>query len=596
MWRGIASILLVIATYLAGEYFWNIKVVEWKTQAKATLVAAQAAKTDPTAWASVEQQADKLPSVFPFTHIKNIFPEVHKIFDEVDALRVFEVKVNNNALDINTIWDIFENLKNIQTSIENIYDDIDGIPNFLLNPEQIKQKQKGLQKINLMLTQVEDILKLEKILTHFADRNERILILLQNQNEPRSTGGFTGSIVLIDFEGSKLSWKFSDIYALDRLVPESAQSTAPTFFHGLSKNISLRDANFWPDFPTTAGKYRHFFDSIDEKIPGTIVGINMNTVSEILKITGPIKLEKWGFTLDEHNFDLGLQFLVESKITGRYQVKKPLELFIDQVFQKLNNPTYTIEGLAQFDWKSFVKAKNILVHTQNRSLQKLMEKWKLNGEIRKQREADNFLYFDFISVGANKSDKFVWTKLWHDSTISPDGAVRNFLEIKRTHALQPDEIKNLLGFNTLPENVRDLLNPDLLWKLGAGENRTVMRVYVPKDAKILSSNIPSGKLKNYTDRDTGFQILEFPINILPGEKSATKIEYKTHINRGSHGWRPYFLEVLGTPGRGKTTFLETISTTDNGKFTAETRNLGHPEPLIDNEYRAVVEWATINNE
>ncbi len=594
MWRGIASILLIIATYLGGDYFWNIKVVEWKQQARSTIIAAQEAKANPNAWRNVEAKAQKLPAVFPFTHIKNIFPEVHKIFNNIDDLRSVEVKVENNTLDMSVVWDIFENLKHIQQSVQNIYDDIDSIPNFLLNKEQITQKERGLAKIKIVQNQIDDILKLEKIFLHFTDRNERILILLQNQNEPRPTGGFTGSIILIDFEGNKLSWKFSDIYALDRRVPLQKQFPAPEFFHGLSPKISLRDANFWPNFPTSAEKYRYFFDTIDEKVPGTIIGINLNTVAEILKITGPIKLEKWGFVLDEHNFDLGLQFLVESKITGRYQVKKPIELFIGQVFQKLNNPTDTIKKLSYFDWKSFIKAKNILINTQNKSLQKLITKWGISGELRKKREADNFLYFDFISVGANKSDKFVWTKLWHDSTISPDGSVRNFLEIKRTHALQPNEIKNLLRFDLLPDNVRNLLSPDLLWKLGAGENRTIMRVYIPREAEVISSNIPSGRLNSYPDPDTGFRILEFPINILPGEKSATKIEYKTKINRGSHGWRPYFLEVLGTPGRGKTTFLETISTTDNGKFTAETRNIGHPEPLIDGEYRAVVEWKTLN--
>jgi hypothetical protein len=75
-----------------------------------------------------------------------------------------------------------------------------------------------------------------------------------------------------------------------------------------------------------------------------------------------------------------------------------------------------------------------------------------------------------------------------------------------------------------------------------------------------------------------------------GEKLTIKIQYRTGLSRGSANWRPYFLQLVGTPGREKTTFLETISTEKGGSFKAESQNLGRPEALVDQDYRAVVEF------
>ena len=137
------------------------------------------------------------------------------------------------------------------------------------------------------------------------------------------------------------------------------------------------------------------------------------------------------------------------------------------------------------------------------------------------------------------------------------------------------------------------MNDSLLWKLGAGENRTVLRVYTPKNSVKISANNPSGIIKKYWSKNKFCkkevcQIFEIPMNVLPGEKLKIKLVYQNEISRGSHDWRPYFLEVLGTPGRKNTKFMETI--TSKGLFSAETNNIGSPQDLLDHEYRVVIDF------
>ena len=210
--------------------------------------------------------------------------------------------------------------------------------------------------------------------------------------------------------------------------------------------------------------------------------------------------------------------------------------------------------------------------------------------MQQENDADNFLYFDFISIGANKSEKFAWSRLEHNSLVAPDGVVENTLKITRTHSLRPGEIASQLGEKGWSQNVRELMNDDILWKLGAGENRTMIRVWVPFDAEFISGTSPSGNVRSIPRAEKDFTMLEIPMNVLPGESVEAEVKYTTKISRGSQNWRPYNLQIVGTPGRRQTKLISTISALDNGKFTADTENVGAPIDLLNGNVRAVVEW------
>ncbi len=581
---------VILGTLVAGSFIVWLNLPEWKTQTAEVVTMAETAEFDRTKWNTVFEKSDALPDVFPISAAKNIFHEIQNIFIELDKIGLTAPKVWRNDIKSGVIFDVFASLKAIDRSLEKIDTNLHRIPDFLLEEEQKREKKIAIEKIEFIRDKLKDARKLEKVFHKFVKNKERLLILLQNQNEPRSTGGFTGSVIIVDFSPKRISWRFSDIYALDRKVPIKKQTPAPEFFHGLSKTISLRDANFWPDFPTSAQKYRTFFAAIDEKMPTTVVGINLNLIREILKLTGPVHLQKWGIEMNDHNFDAALSFLVESKVSGRFAVKQPVLDFAKALFALKRWQNIPLEKILAFNFSEFIEGKNLLAFSKDSGLQKLFKKWKIAGEVKKDKEADNFLHFDFVSVGANKTEKFLWTKLWHDSEIHQNGRIINSLEITRNHLLRPGELQDLLKVKNWPPNIQALITDDLLWKLGAGQNRTVMRVYVPKDAKLMFQDNPSGEIKEILSDDENFKIFEVPLFVLPGERLKTYLKYETKLDRGSHDWRPYYLQVVGTPGRNQTSFLETISTDVEGRFKAETMTLGRPQKLIDNDFRAVLEF------
>ena len=605
--RHILSLFSLIV--LAGLLWYGWTVREHVQVLQDSITLHQETNLNLQTLQNLKSHTDNYPPIWPLSEIKHIVGKTDSLLAQAQSLSFTDLIGSEetgisaiSAAQLDQIFVMTDDGLEICRDLQRL---IKWAPEILFSPQQQDQLNELKTKIETAEEVLQTIRNFQITLDHFYRTNARVVILLQNQNEPRSTGGFIGSMLVADFssaeenaespsspplkKGEKISINFIDIYELDRQIPAEAQIPAPEWFHGLSSTISLRDANLWPDFPTTAATIREFFTLAGERPPEVVLAVNLNIAEELIRLTGPVELEQWGLTLDEYNFDTVLQFLVEGKIMGRFNVKEPVNLVIERLISAQNLKKISREEILNFDWATFFAQKNLLAYSENENLQQYFDQWQISGRLQQQPEANNFLHFDFVSIGANKSEKFLWTKLNHDSEILRDGKVINTLKITRNHALRPNEISELLGDDQLSDNIRDLLSPELKWKLGAGENRTMLRVWIPKNALLFGADNPAGEV-TLNKQDPNFDILEVPLNVLPGERLVSTIKYGTQIERGSHNWRPYHLQLVGTSGRSQTKLLTSISTEQGGRFKAETFNIGRPTDLIDQDFRAVVQF------
>ena len=119
------------------------------------------------------------------------------------------------------------------------------------------------------------------------------LVVLQNNNEIRATGGFITKV--IDVSCKNLGWKveFRDIYReLDNHEKvESPQPLGEMLHDRRFNGWTLRDANFDPDFNKSAEKIIEFFNMVYPKknVEG-VLAINFSFIENLLDILGPIKL------------------------------------------------------------------------------------------------------------------------------------------------------------------------------------------------------------------------------------------------------------------------------------------------------------------
>ena len=573
----LGAILIMV---LVGASWLHIRWDDWEKTARETVSLAREAGTDADKWQDIFSRARSLPPVYPFSLMRSGVGSLEDLWLQKTRLEELLTMIEGDHLTREQVQDVFSVLERVESDMQIIERTIERLPVGWMTPEQISLREKAAHRVQQALFVLSEIRNAEDIVDRFMTDNHRVLFLLQNDNEPRSSGGFVGSLMLVDFSSDGVAWRFEDIYALDRLVSLDKQITAPEFFQSLAPAISLRDANFFPHFPDTAKAYQSFFSAIEYTPPKTVIAINLEFIRTVMAYFDPIVLSEWGVTLDSRNFDLALSFLVESKIAGRYDVKRPVMEFAKGLLAQL--PTIDIRRLVELDIEELIASKSVLAWSQDRDLQRWFRLWGVTGEVAFDSDIDNGLYFDFISIGGNKTEKFLWTKINHQSHLQSNGQVRNTLEITRNHALHAGELDSILHREGWFPNVATLLDDvDLRWTLAEGQNRTMIRIYVPPSARRVSGTSPSGEVTFAQTSDGEFGVIEVPIFVVPGERNTARIEYMTPYSVGR-----YSLQLIGTPARRQTEFLSTVST-EIGEFDAETLTIGKPLPLRDEFFRVV---------
>ena len=162
-------------------------------------------------------------------------------------------------------------------------------------------------------------------LPHLLGENQphHVLILFQNADELRPTGGFITSSAYLTIENGQIT----NIEALDsnsRQIDqfETRRYGLPPFPYREYMDLRVwlfRDANWSPDFPTSATKAATLY-TYGRGVPvDTVISINQYTLEGLLEITGPVELAD-GQTVSAENV---LDFIYDSW-TSYYAVDSSL--------------------------------------------------------------------------------------------------------------------------------------------------------------------------------------------------------------------------------------------------------------------------------
>ena len=72
-----------------------------------------------------------------------------------------------------------------------------------------------------------------------------------------------------------------DVYKLDGQLAEKIE--IPTGLQGVSDNFYLRDANYWPDFPTSAKKIAWFLEKEGGPTADHIIALDQRILKPVLE-------------------------------------------------------------------------------------------------------------------------------------------------------------------------------------------------------------------------------------------------------------------------------------------------------------------------
>lgn len=272
-----------------------------------------------------------------------------------------------------------------------------------------KQRLNSLKKVVLFSRNISD--SLDDILGSKEKRT--YLVLFQNNMELRPTGGFIGSFALITFEGGRMmDINVQDVYSADGQLKGHVDPPFPIKQYLEEGGWYLRDANWDPDFPSSANKIEWFLEKeIDQKVDG-VFAIDLEIVKELLKVTGPINLSDYNKTIDYSNIYDVTQFEVEENFFPGSRKKSN---FLAALSRELINVLVRSENINNLKIaKVFINGleeKHIQLFFHNADIQKEISNFSFDGGVVSKNCLGNCFY-NFVSyvdanVGVNKANYFI---------------------------------------------------------------------------------------------------------------------------------------------------------------------------------------------
>jgi hypothetical protein len=309
------------------------------------------------------------------------------------------------------------------------------------------------------------------------------LVVFQNTLEIRPTGGFIGSYGLITVENGKVADKFTDdIYNLDKFSEGKLNITPPLPMqkYNNQKQWYLRDANWSPDWPTSAEKILWFYEQerINAEIPDQsidgVIAITPQVTSDLLKLTGPITA--LGRTYTAENFAWDLERFVEFDYRDQGIPFDQRKGVISEISNELINRLEDSSVLALFKlWpllKRNLDQKHILVYLLDPTIQK------------------NFSDNNWAGSIASVNGDYLWVVDANLAALKTDGVMDKNISYDVYENDQGELVgKTVLNYKHTGEYREAMIS----------KYRSYVRIYVPKDSWFISA---------YTENQSGRNDLE----------------------------------------------------------------------------------------
>ncbi|MDD3285452.1 MAG: DUF4012 domain-containing protein [Patescibacteria group bacterium] len=377
------------------------------------------------------------------------------------------------------------------------------------------------------------------------------LIMLQNNDELRPTGGFLGSYVRADIAdfGEFQKLEASDIYHLDMPAIGKTAFTAP---EPISKylqvdNWYLRDANWSPDWPQSARQIQNMFQAesaaggqAEPSLDG-VLAITPDFVANLLRLTGPITVR--GESYAPENMQALLQYNVEVAYKEEDISSWDRKDIINELIQALKEKLISLP-LEQYPelisrLNTSLKRGDILLYFNNPDRQALAQSLGGGGEI-KQVSGDYLMVVD-ANLAAFKSDAVMQKNIayqvekkterlqaslkldyYHNGGF--DWRTTRYRSYTRVLAPLGSELIKLSGLGATEADIISYDDDSLqkhvfgfFWSIEPGKSKTInLEYYLPVK---LNDNLSTNNVYTlYIQRQPGSRIANLSVYLNPGKE------------------------------------------------------------------------------
>ena len=364
------------------------------------------------------------------------------------------------------------------------------------------------------------------------------LVVYQDPNELRATGGFIGSAGILTVRGGRASHRLHSSGGLDNL---SVPPPEPVSAYNGEPGWLFRDSNWSPDFPTSAALERFFFQLDFHRHAANIINVTPQAVADILAATGPIYAPEYHRLITAQNVGALADYYVHWTSTpGPYQLHNPAlqaKQFIGIIAQHLLD---RLETLSPAQWVRVAQGLaagaeqgDILLNFEDPQEQQLVQAAGVSG-------AMNPASWDFLEVvdtnlSYNKLNPYVHLQVRYQVRIRPDRWLQARLTLHLTNGPTP------------ARQGQQGIGPGAGTLGGPLDYATFLRVYVPAGAQLVDQ---SGWTQPWTSGPAyGKTMFSGYLIVRHDRRASVHLEYVVPPNVFTwSGGREYRLLVPHQPG------------------------------------------------
>lgn len=283
-------------------------------------------------------------------------------------------------------------------------------------------------------------LRADTMLSVFSDtlgfNGERShLLVFQNNQELRATGGFIGSVARIKVVNgtiSSLTVPKGGSYDISGQV--SAHYKAPRPLQIVNEYFSFQDANWFANFEDSARKILElYYDAGNKEVDG-IIAFTPDVIIHLLEITGPIELEDTvSVSVTKENFLRVIRDAIEDeKETQSNEPKK----VIAELMPKLLNAALTLPMEDQlsiaFLLDDALQNKDILIYASDSDLEQEIQDAGFSGNLTDPAQYNDYLSLNSSNIAGGKTDRDIEQHLTVVTDLTKSN-VQDTVTIIRTH-------------------------------------------------------------------------------------------------------------------------------------------------------------------
>ncbi len=385
---------------------------------------------------------------------------------------------------------------------------------------------------------------------------QEYLVIFQNNDELRPTGGFAGTFLLVKFDHGAftiLDAPGSGPYALTDQIPRTSLPPQPLLT--LNPFWAFQDANWFLDVPTSAAFMINFYNQARGFKPDGVILLTPQLMEDLLRVTGPLRPAKYQVDITAENFVRATEQQVEFGYDKA--ANNPKQFLIDLV------PTL-LQKLAMLSGPDGLKALAVFlrgadqgfltIYSRDPAMAKIISAVGWDGQV-KAPPGDYLAVVD-TNLGGGKTDRVIRETVSAAVTVD-SGQLRHDVTVTRRHSGLADDL--LTGFT----------------------NTDFIRVYAPADAQFVSitgatpagdiafqSPDPAAKLtgellaaegQTLVDPQQGYRITHESgktvfgawSRIAPGQDQTVTFRYTTPLPGGEKQktWQLFWQRQPGAPTR-----------------------------------------------